>query len=123
MYDGKRIGILRKSKGWNQTLLGDKLGVSREMVSSWERNKMQPPRKHLVQLANIFNTSVDYLLGETEEKTKVSILKEKLQNKNPNLDNFLDSDFNLTWKGKELTDDQVDSLYDILKLLRKVLKE
>ena len=59
---GSRIGILRRGKGLTQSELGDRLGVSYQAVSKWERGETLPDTALLVDLADILETSVDSLL-------------------------------------------------------------
>ena len=56
---GSRIGILRRGKGLTQSELGDRLGVSYQAVSKWERGETLPDTALLVDLADILETSVD----------------------------------------------------------------
>ena len=59
----KRIYELRMSFGWTQVQLAQKLGVTKQTVSNWENDNIQPSIEMLVKLSGVFNTSTDYLLG------------------------------------------------------------
>ena len=59
----KRIYELRMSFGWTQVQLAQKLGITKQTVSNWENDNIQPSIDMLVKLSNIFNVSTDYLLG------------------------------------------------------------
>ncbi len=61
----KKIYELRTSLGWTQVQLAQKLGVTKQTISNWENDNIQPSIDMLVKLSNIFNTSTDYLLGLT----------------------------------------------------------
>lgn len=61
----KRIYELRMSFGWTQVQLAQKLGVTKQTVSNWENDNIQPSIDMLVKLSRIFNVSTDYLLGLT----------------------------------------------------------
>ena len=61
----KRIYELRLSFGWTQVQLAQKLGVTKQTVSNWENDNIQPSIDMLIKLSKIFNTSTDYLLGLT----------------------------------------------------------
>lgn len=61
----KRIYEVRMSFGWTQVQLAQKLGVTKQTVSNWENDNIQPSIDMLVKLSNIFNVSTDYLLGLT----------------------------------------------------------
>ena len=61
----KRIYELRMSFGWTQVQLAQKIGVTKQTVSTWETDNIQPSIDMLVNLSNIFNVTTDYLLGLT----------------------------------------------------------
>lgn len=58
-----RIYELRKNKGWTQEELGKALGVTKVTISSYERGTRQPNPEMLDAMANLFNVSVDEVLG------------------------------------------------------------
>lgn len=64
---GGRIAALRRGKGLTQEQLGDRLGVTFQAVSKWERGETLPDTALLPDLAAVLETSVDCLLqgGET----------------------------------------------------------
>ena len=57
----------RKKTGWSQEELADKLSVSRQAVSKWESAQSVPDLQRVIQLAEIFNVSTDYLLKDEVE--------------------------------------------------------
>ncbi len=61
----KRICELRQSFGWTQVQLSQKLGVTKQTVSNWENDNIQPSIEMLIKLSRIFNVTTDYLLGLT----------------------------------------------------------
>ncbi len=65
---GQRIARLRRNKGLTQEDLGDKVGVSSQAVSKWETDSSVPDVTLLVKIANIFDISVDELLGNDRVK-------------------------------------------------------
>ena len=60
---GQRIFELRNAFGWNQVQLAKRLNVSKQTVSNWENENIQPSIDMLVRLAKLFNVTTDYLLG------------------------------------------------------------
>lgn len=60
---GRQIVYLRKEKGLTQNDLGDRLGVSFQAVSKWERGETLPDTAILLDLANALGTSVDFILS------------------------------------------------------------
>ena len=65
----KNIRNLREDHDWTQQKLADMLHINRRTYSAYENgvNAMNP--EILIALAKIYNTSVDYLLGLTENQT------------------------------------------------------
>lgn len=64
LFTGKKIADLRKFRSLSQEALAEKLGVSRQAVSKWERGEASPDMDNLVALAGIFGIGLDDLLGD-----------------------------------------------------------
>lgn len=60
----KVLKELRKTNKITQAKLATMLGVSRSTISMWEIDESQPDNDTLVKIADIFNVSTDYLLGQ-----------------------------------------------------------
>lgn len=64
-----RLYELRKKNNLSQEELAEKLGVSRQAVSKWERSEASPDTDNLIGLAKIYGLSLDELIyGKKEEK-------------------------------------------------------
>ena len=61
-----RIRELRKAINLTQGDLAKMLNTTTSNVSGWESGKWQPDNESLIKLAEIYNVSVDYLLGREE---------------------------------------------------------
>ena len=61
-----RIKELRKKFGIKQIDLCKQLGVVQGTLSGWENNKYEPDLTSLTKMAEIFDVSVDYLLGVSD---------------------------------------------------------
>lgn len=66
---GQRINELRIAMGWSQVQLAEKLSISKQTVSNWENDNIQPSIEMLVRLAKLFHVSTDYLLGLDNAQT------------------------------------------------------
>ncbi len=62
----KRIRELRIAQRYSQVALAEKLGVSKQAVSNWENDNIQPSIEMLIRLADLFCVTTDYLLGREE---------------------------------------------------------
>lgn len=67
MTIGERIKSLRRNIGLNQGKLAQNIGVSLDTVSRWENEKRIPRTEDVTNLAAALNTSVSYLMGETDD--------------------------------------------------------
>ena len=64
METGGIITMLRKEKDWSQSVLATKSGVSREMIGKYERGEAVPSIEAAKKVADAFEVSLDYLVGE-----------------------------------------------------------
>ena len=62
-----RLLELRTEKELSQRTLAKLLSVSQGTYNNWENGRTQPSIEQLIQLAQLFSVSVDYLLGNTDE--------------------------------------------------------
>ena len=60
---GSQIKHLRKASGYTQQELADKLDLTKSIVSAYELEKRAPSYVKLIELANLFHVTTDYLLG------------------------------------------------------------
>ena len=58
-----RLYELRKKNGLSQEELADKLGISRQAVSKWERAEASPDTDNLILLAKLYGITLDELLN------------------------------------------------------------
>lgn len=63
MTFGEKLQDLRKKGGMSQDILAEKLEVSRQAVSKWERDEAMPETDKLLRIAQLFGVSTDYLLS------------------------------------------------------------
>lgn len=63
-----RVRELRKAKGLTQVDLANALGVTKQSVSNWENDNIQPSIDMLVRIARYFSVTTDYLLGLDAEQ-------------------------------------------------------
>ena len=98
---GKYIMILRKAKRYTQQRLADKLGVSHQAVSLWERGASMPDIAVLPALARALGTTADKILSASNDDftgfdeiiDRVNLIKHKQRSKTKDeeIKEYLDS--------------------------------
>ena len=70
-----RIKALCDEKGIKQKYLFNQIGKDRTLFANWERGKSKPTDEILAKIANILDTTPEYLRGETDIKAKSPLLQ------------------------------------------------
>ena len=68
MEFSERLKTLRKQAQLTQVDVAEKLRISQPAYASWERGAKKPTQENLVKIAQVLNVSIDYLVGNSEEK-------------------------------------------------------
>lgn len=63
-----RLKNLRERDGLSQIRFSEEIGFSQSAVSAWENNTREPGIEALIKIARFFNTSIDYLVDDIQEK-------------------------------------------------------
>ncbi|WP_318646856.1 helix-turn-helix domain-containing protein [Oscillibacter hominis] len=63
-----RIRDLRIEKGLSQKQVAELLGVSRKTYGDYEKGRSRIRARQMIVLADLYHTSVDYLIGLTDER-------------------------------------------------------
>ena len=66
MNFSEKLQWLRKSKGFTQEEFAEKLNVSRQAVAKWEAGQAYPDIMNLIQISDLMNVTVDYLVKDRE---------------------------------------------------------
>ncbi len=80
----ERIYRLRKERGLTQEEIANELNVSRQTISNWETGSAQPTIDKAIELANLYDVSMDELVGKNIKSVKkvshilMSLLNEKI---------------------------------------------
>lgn len=65
----KRIKDLREDHDMYQKDVAKLLGISQQYYSEYEKGKRTIPIQHLITLAQFYETSIDYIVGLTDENS------------------------------------------------------
>lgn len=68
MRIGARLKCLRTDKGVSQAIIAKYLGITNQAYSLYELDKREPDYESLLKIADYFDVSVDYLLGNEEKE-------------------------------------------------------
>lgn len=105
---GVILKSLRDERGYTQGQVAKKINVSIITVGRWENDERLPSTEHLIDLAILYNVSLNYLLGIDKEK---SIVIDGLSDRQKAIMNSLLLEFTgKRKKGKELTQKQQEIL-------------
>lgn len=77
MILGERIAELRKDNGYTQKNLAEFLNISTTSLSNYENGINYPDPFVLLQISDVFNVSVDYLLGKTNMNVEYCTLSQE----------------------------------------------
>ena len=66
MVFSEKLQVLRKNKGFTQEALAERLNVSRQAVAKWESGQVYPDIGNLIEISNLLNVSVDYLVKDQD---------------------------------------------------------
>lgn len=76
MIFSNKLQVLRKSRGYTQEELAEKLHISRQAIAKWEAGHTYPDITNLITLSQLFNVTVDYLVKDQE--CNVTVGKDKI---------------------------------------------
>ena len=74
-----RLRELRNKSGFTQNEIANILGVSGQTILNWENGIYEPKINQLIQLADLFNVTVDYLIERKNNEKKVDEICRELE--------------------------------------------
>jgi len=104
---GKRLRELRIDKGLNQVDVAKVLGIERSTYGKYETGDSSPDCAKLIQLADFFNVSTDYLLGKSNIKHSAEVLLACLEKEE--------------WSPEEV--EEIEAFKEFLRMKRKLKKQ
>ena len=93
-----RLKELRQQNGYTQKELSKLVNYSQNLISTWESGTHESNNKALISLANIFNVSVDYLIGDENNIPKEinnSVYIKLTKHLSPNQQSYIKDNVNL----------------------------
>lgn len=127
MNFGERLKKLRIEKQLTQEMLANKLNLSKANISKYESGYLEPGLQTLVKIAEIFETTTDYLLENSEYRELSVTINDKNKRKIAELDSLLESmtdeQFHFYKKMLELTLTPKADLNKILKIMEILVSD
>ena len=78
MTIGERLRDIRIYHDLKQVEVAQKLGISSQAISSWEKDRNRPNPEDLIALSEVYNTSIDELVGNPHRiSQKLTLSKEE----------------------------------------------
>ncbi|MGE7114825.1 helix-turn-helix domain-containing protein [Lysinibacillus sp. NPDC047702] len=120
-----RENIKKSNPEYTQSFVANKIGVARTTYTAYENGTKMPPIDTLSNIAELFDVSVDFLLGKTDKADSYMIeLKTKNIDNDINeylefLQNILKNDVKLTFDGEPMSDEAKESLLESMELFIK----
>lgn len=81
----EHLSELRKKRKWSLQETADQLGIAKSTYAGYETGYREPSLQSLLQMADLFETTVDYILGRTEEEQAAAELTELLDRPEPGI--------------------------------------
>lgn len=66
----KNLRLLREKHGISQQKLADAIGLTQQSINKYENHKIEPDITTLIQIADYFHTSVDFLIGHADAQAE-----------------------------------------------------
>ena len=95
----EKLKYLRKRDGISQQQLADVIGVTQQSINKYENHNIEPDISTLIAIADYFRTSVDFLIGHTEEERIIEVVHP--HDLNADESRFIESYRKLTAKQKD----------------------
>jgi transcriptional regulator with XRE-family HTH domain len=118
-----RLRASRKRKNLSQEQLAKLVNTTKATISNYENQYSTPSNDTLVKLANILETTTDYLLGRTDQYAANTLTDETNPKKatemtQAEMEKWINHpNIHPTWKGRQLSADELITLKRVLKAL------
>ncbi len=120
---GARLKKEREKRNWSQITVAKKIGITNAVLSNYERDYRDPDTETLKKLAELYEVSIDYLLGHIDKKSGDSPYTAPLTEKDKKdiakrmeeLRKDLASGDGLSYKGEPMSEEAIESLLEAIE--------
>lgn len=109
MY-GERLRLLRKERNWSIADVAEKISIGKATYGGYETEYRQPPIEKLEKISELYNVSVDYILGLSDERKKENM---------KNVHAYLANQNGLHWDGVPLSSEDLKPIKDLLDIISR----
>lgn len=127
------IRYFREQNNWTQQYVADALNVSRSMIAKWENQSAQPDLHMLIKLSELFEISLDQLIGRSitkehvlREIERIYSLEEEVSQQDENIIQLIDfiiRNKQLNERFRELARMPVKKRRIVLNMLEKLISD
>ena len=121
MRYNERIKEQRKKLRYTQRQLADKINVSPQVISNWERGYTEPSSEDIKKLSAILDVSSDYLLGLSDDKTRNNFLLPANKTFDEHVDDLIDEI--IDERSLEITESKREEVKSLVFKVNKLSKE
>lgn len=121
-----RIINLRENRDWSQKDLADRLGMNKVTMNKIENMNRAITLEELTKMAEVFNVSTDYLLGRSEKRHYYELTEKDekdIAKQAEDIINGIDTKAGLSFYGEPATEEQLQSMRDIIETGLRINKE
>lgn len=126
---GSRIKEQRKNYHFTQLQLAQKISVSPQVISNWERGYTEPSAEDIAKLSEVLSCSSDYLLGKSttdtsiKENNKLSKEERDIAKRMDELRDDLSSATGLLFNGEPMSEEAKESLLEAMEFGIRLAKK
>ena len=121
MRYNERIKEQRKKLRYTQRQLADKINVSPQVISNWERGYTEPSSEDIKKLSAILDVSSDYLLGLSDDQTRNNFLLPANKTFDEHVDDLIDEI--IDERSLEITESKREEVKSLVFKVNKLSKE
>ena len=112
----QRLLEYRKANGYSQEELAEKIGVSRQAISKWERSESSPDTDNLIALSNLYGVTIDELIHGNDKPKKAESVSnnsnaENVENNGSSAENKKSDNVHIGWDGIHIESKNGDNVH------------
>ena len=113
-----RLMALRKEKNWSLQYVSDQLGMAKSTYAGYESGYRRPSLEAITAMADLFHTSVDYILGRVDEPGAFADQSNRHDEKTADLYNL--ENCTLSVDGQALSEEEIRQFIAFIKAKREL---